>query len=232
MTLVAVGLLAALGGALWPRARVRHRLGYLTSPVSAGAYRPAWSLPVPLGALWRHREAARTRAAVVELCAALGAELLAGRSPRAALAAAAAGLSLPRALQAVGAGPYVDVAPLLRDAAARPGAGGLAGLAACWQVSDEAGAGLAPAVLRLADALRDEEQVRREVEAQLAGPRATAVLLAGLPGLGMLLGAALGVTPWAVLTGTPVGLACLAVGLLLEVAGLLWTRRIVRAAAP
>ena len=232
MALAVALLLAAAAGALWPRLEVRHRVRELTSAADA-AYRPAWvrSGP-PLGALWRGREAARTRAAVIELCAALGAELLAGRAPQAALASAAAGLPLPPTLQAAGAGPHLDVAQVLRDAAGLPGGGGLAGLAACWQLSDEAGAGLSAAVLRLADALRDEEQVRREVAAQLAGPRSTAVLLAGLPGLGMLLGGALGVAPWAVLTGTPVGLGCLALGLLLEAAGLLWTRRIVRAAAP
>ena len=68
--------------------------------------------------------------------------------------------------------------------------------------------------------------------AQLAGPRATAVLLALLPVFGLAMGNALGADPLAVLVGTPVGRGCLVLGLLLEVAGLLWTARITRRAEP
>ena len=68
--------------------------------------------------------------------------------------------------------------------------------------------------------------------AQLAGPRATAVLLALLPAFGLAMGNALGADPLAVLVGTPLGQGCLVLGLLLEAAGLLWTARITRRAEP
>jgi tight adherence protein B len=58
------------------------------------------------------------------------------------------------------------------------------------------------------------------------------VLLALLPAFGWLMGSALGADPLGVLVGTPLGLSCLVVGLLLETAGLLWTARITRGAEP
>jgi tight adherence protein B len=161
----------------------------------------------------------------------VAAELGVGSPPRQALAAASQGLWLEH-LGEVAAAPHGDVASALRQAGAAPGAAGLLRLEACWRVCERSGAPLAPAVAGLADALRDDEQVRREVGAQLAGPRATAVLLALLPAFGLLLGGALGGRPVAVLLGTPLGRGCLLVGVALEVAGLLWTRRLTHAALP
>ncbi|MFD0528964.1 type II secretion system F family protein [Kitasatospora arboriphila] len=65
---------------------------------------------------------------------------------------------------------------------------------------------------------------------ELAGSRATVALLAALPVFALLLGTALGAHPLSTLLHTPAGLACLAVGAVLETTGLLWTARIVRAA--
>jgi tight adherence protein B len=58
------------------------------------------------------------------------------------------------------------------------------------------------------------------------------VLLALLPAFGLAMGSALGADPLDVLAGTPLGLGCLALGLMLETAGLLWTARITRSAEP
>ena len=55
-------------------------------------------------------------------------------------------------------------------------------------------------------------------------------MLAGLPALGLLLGAALGADPLHVLLHTGPGLGCLLIGGLLEGAGLWWALRIVRGA--
>jgi tight adherence protein B len=180
----------------------------------------------------RRREARRRRAAVIELCAGLAAELGAGGTARESMIAAARPVPEVAHLAAVAAAPHGDVAQALQTAAGRPGSAGLRSLAACWRVSERSGSALAPAVSRLAATLRDEEQVRREVAAQLAGPRATSVLLALLPAFGLLMGGALGADPLAVLVGTPAGRGCLALGLLLEATGLLWTARITRRAEP
>lgn len=180
----------------------------------------------------RERRAAEARraTAVIELCAAVAGGLRAGRQPAEALLAAAPGgpASGPEVLAAARFGG--DVPGALRGAAGEPGAQGLAGVAACWQVAAGGGAGLADGLDRVAAALRAERDERDELQAQLAGPRATALLLALLPVFGLLMGTALGAAPLRVLLHTPAGLLCLAAGCLLEWAGLVWTGRIVRGA--
>jgi tight adherence protein B len=80
----------------------------------------------------------------------------------------------------------------------------------------------------LADAAREDERVRRELRTGLAEPRATALVLAALPAVGLLLGAALGADPLAWLLGSPPGAVVLASGIVLEALGALWSWRIVR----
>ncbi|NEB63332.1 hypothetical protein G3I61_27310, partial [Streptomyces diastaticus] len=110
------------------------------------------------------------------------------------------------------------------------GAEGLRGLAACWRVAVDQGAGLAAGLDRLEGALRAERDQRSDLRAQLAGARATAVMLAGLPVLGLLLGVALGSDPLGVLLHTGAGLGCLLAGGVLEGLGVWWVTRIVRGA--
>ncbi|MBG6092429.1 type II secretion system F family protein [Actinomadura viridis] len=110
------------------------------------------------------------------------------------------------------------------------GAEGLRLLAACWRIGAERGGALATVLDGLATALRDEEAQRQEIATQLAGPRATARLLAGLPLLGLGMAAALGANPLAFLFGTLPGLGCLSAGVGLDLAGLWWTRRLAHAA--
>ncbi|MBW1597995.1 type II secretion system F family protein [Streptomyces sp. JJ38] len=182
----------------------------------------------------RRRAAHRREAAVIELCTALSAELRAGRQPDAALPEAAeagrAALGEFRASVLAAARFGGDVPSALRRASGRPGAEGLAGVAACWQVAVDGGAGLADGLDRVADALRAERDQREELDAQLAGPRTTAVALALLPAFGLLLGSAMGAEPLRFLLHSPAGWGVLAGAVLLEAAGLAWTRRIVRAA--
>ena len=237
MTVAAV-VLAALAGFILATDPASARLRRVTSVRGAvdGRDRPAHGGP-PTVLRWlrdptRRREAARRRAAVIELCTGLAAELGAGGSARTSLIVAARSVPDVAHLGAVADAPHGDVARALQVAALRRGGGGLRSLAACWRVSERSGSALAPSVARLAVTLRDEEQVRREVAAQLAGPRATSVLLALLPLFGLLMGGALGADPLAVLVGTPAGRACLVVGLLLEALGLFWTARITRRAEP
>lgn len=114
--------------------------------------------------------------------------------------------------------------------AAQPGAEGLRLLAACWRVGSERGGTLATVLDGLASALRDEETQRQEVSVQLAGPRATARLLAALPLLGLAMAAALGAHPIPFLFGTLPGLACLTTGTTLNATGLYWTRHLSKSA--
>jgi tight adherence protein B len=180
----------------------------------------------------RRREVAAERAGAVEACSALAAELSAGRAPAQALAAAAAVAvgpareALTAAAAAAGLGGDVGSA-LTSDAPASAVAPLLRSLAACWTVCAASGSGLAAGVQRLEEGLRADSGQRRAVDAELAGPRATAGLLAVLPVVGLLMAAGLGADPLHVLLRTPLGLVCLVLGLALDGLGLLWTTRLV-----
>ncbi|MYT12344.1 tight adherence protein B [Streptomyces sp. SceaMP-e96] len=173
----------------------------------------------------------RRAAAVIGLCAAVAGELRAGRQPaQALLAVGAPGLGAEGSAVLAAARYGGDVPRALRVAARQPGAAGLTGMAACWQVAVEGGAGLASGLERIAAGLRAQRDQRDELRAQLAGPRATALMLALLPAAGLLMGSALGADPLRVLLHTPAGWGCLVVGGLLEWGGVAWTARIVAAA--
>lgn len=173
-------------------------------------------------------EAERRRA--LEALSLLAADLRAGRTPAEALAGAAevavggVGEALRAAAGAARSGGDVPAA-LLAPASTVPEL--LRSLAACWAVGVDAGSGLGAGVDRLAEGLRAAEAQRRQVAAELAGPRATALLLAALPVGGIALAAALGADPLRVLLHTPAGVACLTAGLALDGLGLLWTSRLV-----
>ncbi|MCG5215237.1 type II secretion system F family protein [Streptosporangium soli] len=178
----------------------------------------------------RDRGPEQWRTASVELCHGLSAELAAGRTPAEALTRAAREVDFPDppAMRAVlgAARDGGDVSAAMIAAAPERGGDGLRRLAACWQVSIRTGAALSVLVDRVGGTLRAAESHRHEVAAQLAGPRASARLLAALPLLGLLLAAALGMRPLHFLFGSPAGLACLLLGVSLDVCGLWWTNRL------
>lgn len=95
-----------------------------------------------------------------------------------------------------------------------------------WALAQRHGVPLAD----LLDAVRRDVEYEavhlRENEASMAGPRATATVLSGLPVLGMILGESVGAGPIAVLTATSFGQVLLVVGVGLLCAGFLWTMRL------
>jgi tight adherence protein B len=167
---------------------------------------------------------------VIELCDGIAAELAAGRAAGPAFTGSAGVLEPAVAAALLDPRAGEELPERLTLIARTPGAEGLRLLAACWRIGAERGGALASVIESLADALRDEEAHRQEIAAQLAGPRATARLLAGLPLLGLGMAAALGTRPLGFLFGTPPGLACLVLGGGLDALGLWWTRRISAAA--
>ncbi|MFC8585061.1 type II secretion system F family protein [Streptomyces sp. NPDC057217] len=213
-----------------PVAGVIALLGESPLPLAAGA------LAVPLlgrrlRAAGRRREREARAERVVALCGAAVGELRSGRQPAQALSFAARetgalGDEEARVLAAARFGG--DVPEALRRASRQDGADGLAGMAACWQVAVDGGAGLAAGLDRLEASLRGHHEQRERLRAELAGAWATVTVLALLPAAGLALGAALGADPLRVLLHTPAGLGCLAVGGSLEAAGLWWAARIVR----
>ncbi|MGN6607226.1 MAG: type II secretion system F family protein [Jatrophihabitans sp.] len=98
------------------------------------------------------------------------------------------------------------------------------------RVAAATGAPLAAVLGRIAVGLTLAEQRRAAVATAVAAPRASALLLAGLPVLGLGLGAAMGARPWVFLVHGGAGRLVCCAGVLLDVAGVLWMRRVLRRA--
>ena len=176
---------------------------------------------------WRPtRRTARTRDHVVELIAGLRDELQAGSALRPAFERAARSAGDHVCPQAVAVSQMGgDVPEALRGDARDESL--LLSLAALWQVCEGSGGALAAALDRLVDGARQGARVRREVKAQLAGPRATMRVLAFLPVIGLGMGLLMGADPLGFLLGTVWGWGCLVGAVGLEVAGVLWMRHLV-----
>lgn len=209
----------------------------LGAVLDAGAGRIGWVVPRGQGPskLLERARALRRRAAagrekrrgVIILCRVLAAELRSGRPPEDALGTALVEAG-PEVARAVGDG-FGGRSPV-PAAEADPDLRALAYLAVCWEVASDTGAGLADVVDALAAELTAREEVRAEIAARTGGPRTTAVVLGVLPVVGLLLSAGLGGSPLVFLFTTPLGLLCLVLGVLLDVTGLWWMGRLVRAA--
>ena len=98
-----------------------------------------------------------------------------------------------------------------------------AAVVAAASLSDDLGAPLAAVLDRVAIGLAADEECEGERIAALAGPRATAQVLAWLPLLGLVLAVALGANPVAVVLGGGLGTAAAGLGLVLVVLGRWWT---------
>src|SRR4051812_29189225 len=233
-----------------PAARRRPHLATLTSgragtvgPVlAAGAAGLLLSTPLVAGlaavcgaatgrALHQRSVAAaadRRSRALAEALGALAAELRAGRP-------------LPEATgTAVDSCPDQDIAaalgPVLRLGEPPPRPDGdeagraLERVAAAVRLSASTGCSLAGVVTAVEDDLRARLHAEQELRSAVAGPRASATVLAGLPVLGLMMGSGIGADPWRVLTTTSSGTVLLVVGVALELAGTAWTARLVRRA--
>lgn len=218
--LVAAGLAATALALVMPpdsSARLRRLSG--ADPMRT----PAWTR-VPSLVRSRFPGASnRRRQRAIEACAALASELRSGQPMRSALESSLDGVA-PHAVAAARWGG--DVPEALRVDAEIDQVHLWRSVAACWEVSHTSGAGLAAALVRLTTAARSAEEVRVQLQAHLAGPRATARMLALLPLIGILLGISLGGDPLGWLMGTTMGRLCLIGGLLLTGLGVWWVHRI------
>ncbi|MFC3898957.1 type II secretion system F family protein [Lentzea rhizosphaerae] len=108
--------------------------------------------------------------------------------------------------------------PLLRSAVDQ--------LARAWRVSAKHGVALADVLDATRRDLDQRAAFARQVHARMAGPRASAAVLAGLPVFGVLLGELSGARPLHVLVGTTAGQVLLVLGAVFLAGGLWWTKRI------
>ncbi len=217
------GALALGAGLAWLAVWVR---GHPGGPIDPGA--DIGGLADRLAERVRRRLPGRPAPPVGELLRALAAELAAGQPTALALQAAAEGLRpcpVPHTLAAVRSG--ADVSGALRRDAQAPGAGALGWLAACWEVAESSGAGMAAAVARLAESVRASRRAQAQLDAELAAVRSSAWILAALPLMGLALGQWIGADPLAWLIGAATGRVVLLVGLLLQGVGLAWLHRMV-----
>lgn len=171
------------------------------------------------------RAAEKRSERVLDACDGMASDLAAGQPPLTSLDRAAQEWS-ELAPVAVAGRMGADVPAALREVARRPGAGQLRTVAATWQVAHETGAGLAAALSQAAEAIRADRRTARLVGSELAAAHATARMLAVLPVGVLMLGAGIGGDPVGFLVDTTPGLVCLALGLALSFAGLLWLERI------
>jgi tight adherence protein B len=104
-------------------------------------------------------------------------------------------------------------------------------LAVCWQLAADHGLAMS-ALMRAAQRdIAERQRFSSQVRSAMAGARATATILAGLPVLSVLMGQAIGARPVAFLLGGGAGGWLLVVGLVLVCGGLLWADRITDRAA-
>ncbi|WP_026919783.1 type II secretion system F family protein [Gordonia shandongensis] len=252
--LVAITVAAVL--VLWPKSLVERRVDAMSAAAPSsgpGRLDPWWAIwagpatalvfagagPAVAGALVaalvavrrrRARRAAAREAEVADLVRGLAvmcAELSVGAPTVTACRAAADELDRSGATSPVG--------EELSRMAARAELGGAPGgpdegvagrLAHAWSTSLQYGLPVADSLAALRADLTARGEFAARTAAGLAGPRATAAVLAGLPVLGILLGEGMGAGPVHVLMGTGIGNALLVVGTLLVVAGMEWSYRI------
>lgn len=104
-------------------------------------------------------------------------------------------------------------------------------VAVAWRTAEQYGLPMAELLTSVRADLLARHRFRERTKAALAGAKATALVLALLPLLGIGLGQAMGAEPLAVLLGGGLGGILLVTGVALVCGGLLWSRRIIGKAA-
>ncbi|MGK8521643.1 type II secretion system F family protein [Nocardia asteroides] len=104
----------------------------------------------------------------------------------------------------------------------------LSRVAGAWQVAEQHGLALAELLSAARADLTGRIRFHGRTTAALAGARASAAVLAGLPFLGIALGQMMGASPLHVLFASSAGTVLLPLGAGLACAGLLWTDAITR----
>ena len=204
----------------------------------------AWAAGVLLGwAGWRHWNSRRgvksgltLRRAMAEALHAMVVDLRAGAPPAPAAEYAAADAPRPVAeiLEAVASAARLggDVAAALTTVdTAGPLVGIRGRLVRAWSLSQRHGLPLAELLDAVRRDITAEVRFTNQAEAAMSGPRASAAVLAALPGFGLLLGEGMGARPLHVIFATGSGNMLLLLGTVLIITGGAWSARITRRGA-
>lgn len=224
-----------VGGRGWPGAiaLVALAAGVLGGPllgVVAGGALVAARVGLPQVA--RRRRIRAAEAGLPLLLERIANGLRAGRSTHQAVTEAARSIRDPLAAELA---PFVGMAErgaslsevLRRWAASTPTPTGRL-TATALALTIEAGGPAADAIEGVAATARHRLALGREVRALASQARASAAVLIGLPVVFAVLASAADSSMREFLTATPLGLACVAAGLALDVGGALWMQRITR----
>lgn len=224
--------LRVLFAALAVAALVATATGFITGPPLVSAALAG----VTVWARYRRRRARRLRRAqgraMAQAMEILVGEVKAGATPVRAVAAAAVETSGPigSALRAIGARALLgaDVAEGMRQLAEASVVGRYwHRLAVCWQLAAVHGLPMSALMSAAQRDITERERFTDRMDAALAGPRATAAILAGLPVVGGVLGELIGAHPVRFLFASPQGGWLLMIGTALLCAGIGWTDRII-----
>ena len=100
------------------------------------------------------------------------------------------------------------------------------GFGSLWQVCENNGAALSPALNQFAQQIRVEKELRQELSSSMSGAKLSAWVLAGLPLFGIVLAGFLGVNSLEWLGNSKIGNFNIVAALILEVIGIIWVRKI------
>jgi tight adherence protein B len=100
------------------------------------------------------------------------------------------------------------------------------GFGALWQVCENNGAALSPALTQFAQQIRTEKELRQELSSSMSGAKLSAWVLAGLPLFGIILAGFLGVNSLHWLSTSSIGKYNIVAALILEIAGIIWVSKI------
>ena len=100
------------------------------------------------------------------------------------------------------------------------------GLGSLWQVCENNGAALSPALNQFAQQIRTEKELRQELSSSMSGAKLSAWVLAGLPLFGIVLAGFLGVNSLDWLSNSSIGNYNIIAAIVLEITGIIWVTRI------
>ncbi|GDX17756.1 hypothetical protein LBMAG05_10520 [Actinomycetes bacterium] len=100
------------------------------------------------------------------------------------------------------------------------------GFGSLWQVCENTGAALSPALNQFAQQIRTEKELRQELSSSMSGAKLSAWVLAGLPLFGIVLAGFLGVNSLHWLSTSSIGNYNIIAAIILEITGIIWVTKI------